>query len=391
MAMMKEAVIVDALRTPVGRRKGQLKEWHPVDLMAQVLRKIVERNGIDSACIDDVILGCASQFREQSRNIARNAALAANFPVTVPGTTIDRRCGSSQQAIHFAAQGIMSGNYEVVIAGGVESMTKVPLDAPMDGDMLSPYGSLLLAQYDRALVSQGLAAERIAQKWNLKREELDTFSLESHRRAAEATAKGHFAPHLLSIRVQNEDGTAMDMEKDEGIRTDTSMEKLAKLQPAFQSDGLITAGNSSQISDGAAAVVLMALETAQRLGLKPRARFVSFALAAADPTFMLTAPIPATQKVLDKAGMKLDQIDLVEISEAFASVVLAWQRETDADMSKVNVNGGAIAIGHPIGASGARLAVDLLGELERTGKRYGLQTMCEGGGMANAMILERLD
>ncbi len=391
MATMKEAVIVDALRTPVGRRNGLLKEWHSVDLMAQVLSGLVKRTGINAVLIDDVILGCASQFREQSRNIARNAALAANFPVTVPGTTVDRRCGSSQQAIHFAAQGIMSGNYEVVIAGGIESMTKVPLDAPMDGDMLSPYGSLLLATYDRALVSQGLSAERIAQQWNLNREELDAFSLESHRRAALATAKGHFASHLLPIRVQDKDGTAISMEKDEGIRPDTSMERLAKLQPAFKSDGLITAGNSSPISDGAAAVMLMELETAKRLGLKPRARFVSFALAAADPTLMLTAPIPATQKVLAKAGLTLDQIDLIEMSEAFASVVLAWQRETNADLSKVNVNGGAIALGHPLGASGARMAVDLLNELERTGKRYGLQTMCEGGGMANAMIIERLD
>jgi acetyl-CoA acetyltransferase family protein len=391
MATMKEAVIVDALRTPVGRRNGLLKEWHPVDLMAQVLRRLVERTGIDAALIDDVILGCASQFREQSRNIARNAALAANFPVTTPGTTVDRRCGSSQQAIHFAAQGIMSGAYDVVIAGGIESMTKVPLDAPMDGDMLSPYGSLLLAQYDRALVSQGLSAEQIARKWNLNREELDAFSLESQRRAAHATANGHFAPRILPVRVQDKEGTPISMEKDEGIRTDTSMEKLAKLQPAFQSDGIITAGNASQISDGAAAVVMMEFETARRLGLKPLARFVSFALAAADPTLMLTAPIPATQKVLDKAGLTLDRIDLVEINEAFASVVLAWQRETGADMSKVNVNGGAIALGHPLGASGARLTVDLLSELERTDKRYGLQTMCEGGGMANAMILERLD
>jgi acetyl-CoA acetyltransferase family protein len=285
----------------------------------------------------------------------------------------------------------MSGTYDIVIAGGIESMTRVPLDAPMGGDLFSPYGSRLLARYNDVLVSMGLSAERIAQKWQLKREELDAFSLQSHRRAAEATAKGVFTAEILPIPIKGKDGTPISMEKDEGIRTDTTMEKLAKLQPAFQNEGVITAGNASQISDGAGAVVIMERETARRLGLRPRARFVSFAVVGTDPTYMLTGPIPATQKVLNKAGMRLDQMDLIEISEAFASVVLAWQHETHADMSKVNVNGGAIALGHPLGASGVRLTVTLLNELERRGGRYGLQTMCEGGGMANAMILERLE
>jgi len=329
------------------------------------------------------------QVGEQSLNIGRNAALAAGFPETVPGTTVDRQCGSSQQAIHFAAQGVISGAYDVVIAGGVEAMTRVPMGSSAQGPG-APFGPLMLKRYNNELVHQGISADLIAQKWELARAELDAFSLESHRRAAQATAEGRFKSQILPIPVKNEDGTTSMFEQDEGIRSDTSLEKLASLKPAFKPDGLITAGNSSQISDGAAAVLIMERATAERLGLKPRARFVAFSLAGDNPILMLTGPIPATFKVLDRAGLKLDQIDLVEINEAFASVVLAWQRETGADMSKVNVNGGAVAIGHPLGASGARLTTFLLNELERTGGRYGLQTICEGGGMANGMIIERL-
>ncbi len=392
MATMREAVIVDAIRTPVGRRNGRLKDWHPVDLAAQVLSFVVDRNGIDANLIDDVILGCVSQVGEQSLNIGRNAALAANFPETVPGTTVDRQCGSSQQAIHFAAQGIMSGAYDIVIAGGIEIMTRVPMgSSTLGGEPFVPFGNLLVSRYNGKLVPQGISAEMIAQKWELSREQLDALSLESHRRAARATEEGRFKSQILPIRVAGEDGNSFSLDRDEGIRADTSLEKLASLKPAFKSDGVITAGNSSQISDGAAAVLIMERETAERLGLKPRARFVSFALAGDNPIMMLTAPIPATRKVLDKAGLTLDQIDLIEINEAFASVVLAWQHETNADMSKVNVNGGAIALGHPLGASGARIATMMLNELERTGGRYGLQTMCEGGGTANAMIIERLN
>jgi acetyl-CoA acetyltransferase family protein len=385
---MREAVIVDAVRTPVGRRNGRLKDWHPVDLMAQVLSALVQRTGIDAGTIDDVIVGCVSQVGEQGLNVGRNAALAAGFPETVPGTTVDRQCGSSQQAIHFAAQGVISGAYDIVIAGGVESMTRVPMGSTSQGPG-APFGPLMIERYHHGLVHQGISADLVAQKWELSREQLDAFSLESHRRAAQATAEGRFSSQILPIEVKNEDGTTSLFTQDEGIRTDTSLEKLAALKPAFKPDGLITAGNSSQISDGAAAVLIMERGTAEQLGLRPRARFVSFALAGDNPIMMLTAPIPATYKVLKRAGLTLDQMDRIEINEAFASVVLAWQKETGADMSKVNVNGGAVAIGHPLGASGARLTTFLLNELERSGGRYGLQTICEGGGMANAMIIER--
>jgi len=386
----REAVIVGALRTAIGRRNGRLKDWNPVDLMGEVLSGLVQRAGIDPALIDDVVIGCVSQVGEQSLNIARNAVLAAGFPETVPGTTVDRQCGSSQQAIHFAAQGVISGAYDIAIGGGVESMSRVPMGSNTVNGPGVPFGPRMIKRYDNGLVHQGISAELLAKKWEISREELDAFSLESHRRAARATAEGRFTSQILPIEVTNEDGTTSIFDKDEGIRPDTSMEKLASLKPSFKPDGMITAGNSSQISDGAAAVLIMERGVAERLGLKPRARFVSFALAGADPIYMLTAPIPATAKVLRKAGLTLDQIDLVEINEAFASVPLAWQRETGADMSKVNVNGGAVAVGHPLGASGARLTTVLLNELERTGGRYGLQTICEGGGLANAMIIERI-
>lgn len=390
MTTIREAVIVDAVRTPMGRRNGRLKDWHPVDLLAETLKALVERNGIDAGTIDDVIVGCVMQVGEQGLNVARNAVLAAGFPEQVPGTTVDRQCGSSQQAIHFAAQGVMSGAYDIVIAAGVEAMTRVPMGSSAKGPG-APFGPKMADRYNHKLVHQGISADLIAQKWEISRAEMDAYGLESHRRAAHAAAEGRFKTQIIPIAVQNEDGTTSMFDYDEGIRSDTSLEKLATLKPSFRPDGNITAGNSSQITDGAAAVLIMDRETAERLGLKPRARFISFALAGDDPIFMLTAPVPATRKALAKAGLSIDQMDLVEINEAFASVVLSWKRELNADLSKVNVNGGAIALGHPLGASGARITTFLLNELERTGGRYGLQTICEGGGMANAMIIERLD
>ncbi|HTI15004.1 MAG TPA: thiolase family protein [Dictyobacter sp.] len=389
MVARREAVIVAALRTPVGRRGGQLKAWHPADLLAFVLKALVEQTQIDPERIDDVIIGCVSQIGEQSLNIARNAVLGAGLPESVPGTTVDRQCGSGQQAIHFAAQGIISGAYDIAIAGGVESMTRVPLGSSSQG--ASAFGSLMEERYQQQLVHQGVSADLIARRWNLSREMLDAYSLESHRRAARATTEQYFASQIVPVPTQGEDGSSSLFTQDEGIRNDTSMEKLAQLKPAFLPDGLITAGNSSQISDGAATVLLMERGVAEQLGYRPRARCLAFALAGADPVFMLTAPIPATKKILAKSGLSLEQIDLIEINEAFASVVLAWQQELGTTSEKVNVNGGAIAVGHPLGASGARLTTVLLNELERRQGRYGLQTICEGGGMANAMLIERLD
>ncbi len=391
MAEMREAVIVEAVRTPVGRRNGRLAGWHPVDLLGHTLAALVSRAGIEPGRVEDVIAGCVSQVGEQSLNVARNAALAAGFPEEVPGTTIDRQCGSSQQAVHFAAQGVMSGAYDVVIACGVEVMSRVGMGSSFENGPGQPFGPRMVKRYEGGLVHQGISAEMVAQKWGISRAELDAFSLESHRRAAQATADGRFESQIVTVPVKSEDGTTLEWKLDEGIRPDTTAEKLAGLRPAFRPDGMITAGNSSQISDGAAALLIMERQTALDLGLRPRARFVSFSLAGDNPILMLTAPIPATRKVLDRAGLSFDQIDLIEINEAFASVVLAWQRETGADLSRVNPNGGAVALGHPLGASGARLMTTLLYELERTGGRYGLQTMCEGGGMANGTIIERLD
>ncbi|MHB8644903.1 MAG: thiolase family protein [Thermomicrobiales bacterium] len=387
---MREAVIVEAVRTSLGRRNGMLRGWHPVDLLAFTLAALVERVGLEPRLIDDVIAGCVMQVGEQSLNIARNAVLAAGFPETVPGTTIDRQCGSSQQAIHFAAQGVLSGAYDIAIACGVESMTRVPLGSSRGQPPADAFGSRLAARYSEGLVHQGISAELITQKWHLDRCALDALSLESHRRAAQATAEGRLAAQIVPVPVQNEDGESLLFDRDEGIRPDTSMEKLATLKPAFKADGAITAGNASQISDGAAAVLIMERQTAERLGMRPRARFVGFSLAGADPVLMLTAPIPATRKALASAGLTIEQMDLIEINEAFASVVLAWQKETGADLARTNVNGGAIAIGHPLGASGARIMTTLVHELERTGGRYGLQTMCEGGGLANGTVIERL-
>jgi acetyl-CoA acyltransferase len=384
---MATAVIVDAVRSPLGKRNGKLAGVHPVDLAAHSLRALVERTGIDPALVDDVIMGCVMQVGDQAVNIGRNAVLAAGFPETVPGTTIDRQCGSSQQAAHFAAQGVMAGAYDVVIAAGVENMTRVPMGASfIQGSM--PFGPAMLERYPN-LVPQGISAELIAERWGISREDNDVFSVESHRRAARATDEGRFDREIVPIEVEI-DGGKETVTTDEGIRPDSSLEKLATLKPAFKPDGVVTAANSSQITDGSSAVLIMSEEKAKELGLTPRARFHQFALAGVDPVLMLTGPIPATTKVLERAGMTLDQIDLVEINEAFAPVVLSWAKEHHPDMDKVNVNGGAIALGHPLGASGARLLTTLVNELERSGGRWGLQTMCEGGGLANATIIERL-
>jgi acetyl-CoA acyltransferase len=384
------AVIVDAVRTAGGKRNGKLKDWHPVDLAAETLKALVERNDLDPALIEDVIMGCVMQTGAQGLNIARNAALAAGFPESVVGTSIDRQCGSSQQSAHFAAQGVIAGAYDVVVAAGVEVMTLVPMGVTMQGPGM-PFGPKVMERYAAAggLVPQGISAELIADKWGLSREDLDAFSVESHKRAARATDEGRFQNEIVPITV-DVDGTKETFDRDEGIRPDSSLESLAKLKPAFKEDGKVTAGNSSQITDGAAAMLIMSEEKANELGLRPRARFHTFALAGVDPITMLTGPIPATTKALERSGLKLDDIDVIEINEAFASVVLAWEKEHHPDMSRVNVNGGAIALGHPLGCSGAKLMATLLNELERTGGRYGLQTMCEGGGRANATIIERL-
>jgi acetyl-CoA acetyltransferase family protein len=396
---MREAVIVDAVRTPLGRGKqtGALYPVHPVDLAAHTLRALVKRTGIDPAEIEDVIMGCVSQVGEQGLNVGRNAALAAGFPDSVCGTTVDRQCGSSQQSLHFAAQGVIAGAYDCVVAAGVESMSRVPMGTSVAAGG-QPFGPTMIQRYvdenlygAGGLVQQGLSAEIIADKWKLSREELDAYSVESHRKAAEAARKGWFANEIVPVEVRRPDGSRDVISTDEGVRPDSSIDKLAALKPAFKPDGVITAGNSSQITDGAAAVLVMERARAKALGLRPRARFQTFALGGVDPVIMLTGPIPATRNVLERADMTLKDIDAVEINEAFAPVILAWERECKADLRKANLNGGAIALGHPLGCSGARLMTTLLNILERTGGRFGLQTMCEGGGMANATTIERLD
>ena len=387
---IRQAVIVDAVRTPMGKRDGMLRNWHPVDLLAHTLSGLVQRNRLNPELIDDVITGCVMQAGEQAANIGRNAVLAAGFPESVPGTTVDRQCGSSQQAVHFAAQGVLAGSYDVVIACGVESMTRVPMGSSAKNGPGKPFGPAVMKRYNNVQFNQGLSAEMLAARWKLERRSLDEFSLESHRRAARATEQGWFCREILPTTAETSQGT-VQASRDEGIRADTTLEKMASLKPVFKEDGCITAANSSQITDGAAAVLIMERSTAEKLGLRPMARFIAFALAGDDPVMMLTAPIPATRRILERSGLSLGDMDRIEINEAFASVVLAWQAETKADLSRVNVNGGAIALGHPLGASGARLMTTLVHELERSGGRYGLQTMCEGGGMANATIIERLD
>ncbi|NGY64186.1 acetyl-CoA C-acyltransferase [Lentzea sp. NEAU-D13] len=389
--MTKTAVIVDAVRTPLAKGKpgGAYSEIHPVDLHSTVLAALVDRTGIDPAVVDDVISGAVGQVGEQSGNTARWAALAAGFPESVPGVTVDRQCGSSQQALHFAAQGVIAGAYDVVIASGVESMSRIPIGSQTLGkDFL---GSKVGARYDNGLVPQGISAELIAQRWNLSRAQLDEFSAESHQRATTAWKNGFFDSQIARV---NELGV------DETIRPDTTVEALSALRPAFRNDHWaarypeldwrITAGNSSPVNDGAAAVLVTSEEAAARLGLTPRARVHSFAVAGDDPIFMLTGIIPATHKVLARAGLTVHDIDAFEVNEAFAPVVLAWQAETGADLARVNINGGAIAIGHPLGGSGARLMTTLLHNLEQTGGRYGLQVMCEAGGLANATVIERI-
>ena len=409
MRILREAVIVDVLRTPIARGKpardgkpgGALHGWHPVDLLAEVLSGLVERTGIDAGIVDDVITGCVSQSGEQSFNVGRNAVLAAGFPEHVPATSIDRQCGSSQQALHFAAQGVQAGAYDVAIACGVEVMSRVPMFSSAQGR--DSFGTKTAARYaDRGgLVNQGISAEMIAAKWGLTRTDLDAFSAESHQKAARATKDGLVEPELLPVAVDRGDGpTGETMTVDEGIRPDSTVESLSGLRPAFWSDELassypdlnwvVTAGGASQISDGAAAVLVMERGRAEEMGLTPRAVVREVAVVGDDPIMMLTGVIPATRKVLERAGMTIDDIDVFEVNEAFAPVVLAWQAETGADMAKVNINGGAIANGHPLGASGAKLMTTLVNVLEQTGGRFGLQTMCEGGGMANATIIERL-
>ena len=391
---MTTAVIVDAVRTPGGKRNGKLRNWHSADLASETLKALVTRNDLDPALVDDVIMGCVMQVGEQSLNVGRNAVLAAGYPESVPATTIDRQCGSSQQAMHFAAQGIMAGAYDIVIAAGVEVMTRTPMGASVVSGLGFPFGPRMMDRYTAqgGICSQGEGAERIVEQWGLKREDLDVFSTRSQKLAAQATSEGRFDREIIPIAVKDDEGNDTDelFTKDEGIRPDTSVEVLAGLKSVFRPDGTISAGNSSQITDGAAAMLIMSEERANALGYTPRARFHAFSLAGVDPLTMLTGPIPATRTILERAKMQMDDIDLVEINEAFACVVLAWQQELKANPDKVNVNGGAIALGHPLGATGVKLMTTLLNELERTGGRWGLETMCEGGGMANATLIERL-
>ncbi|WP_025158857.1 thiolase family protein [Leifsonia aquatica] len=391
-----EAVIVDVVRTPSGRGKpdGELSDIHPADLLAGVLIELVARTGIDPAVIDDVIGGCVTQSGEQAANITRTAVLSAGFPESVPAVTIDRQCGSSQQAAAFAAQGVLSGVSDIVIACGVESMSRAPLGSNVGG--ASRGGALLHARYPEGLVGQGVSAELIAERWDISRAELDDFAAASHQRAAEAAASGAFEGELVAVPTPDSGSVIAD----ETIRPGTTAEKLAALAPAFRTDELaarfpqldwrITPGNSSPLTDGASAALIMSREAAARLGLRPRARFHSFAVAGSDPLFMLTGILPATQKLLDRSGVRFDEIDAYEVNEAFASVPLFWQREFDADPARLNPRGGAIALGHALGSSGTRLLGTLLNELEATGGRYGLQTMCEGGGTANATLIEVL-
>ncbi len=394
MSKRSEAVLVDVVRTPVGRGKpgGALSEVHPVDLAAGVLKVILERNGLESRQIDDVLLGCVSQVGDQSMNIARQAVLAAGFDESIPGATIDRQCGSSQQAVHIAAQGIMAGAYDAVLVGGVESMSRVPLGSSAAGG--SPMSPRLRARYPEGLVNQGVSAELIAHRWGFDRDRLDAFAAESHRRAAQAWADGFFDSTVVAV------DEAPDARADETVRPGTTAEKLAGLQPAFRTDALaarfpelgwsITPGNSSPLTDGASAALLMSAERAEALGLRARARFHAFSVVGDDPMMMLTGPIPATRRILERAGLTMADLDAYEVNEAFASVPLAWTAELGADAAKLNPRGGAIALGHALGSSGTRLLGTLVDHLEATGGRYGLQTMCEGGGMANATIIERL-
>jgi acetyl-CoA acyltransferase len=381
---MRDAVIVDAVRTPIGKRKGALSRVHPAALSALVLTALAERNSIDPAVVDDVVWGCVAQAGEQTMDIARNAVLSAGWPLSVPGTTVDRQCGSSQQSVHFAAAGLVAGQYDVVVAGGVESMSRVPMMGVIGQS--NPFGPALDSRLGGVAPNQGIGAEMIAQRWGLSRTELDEFSLASHEKAAAAQDGGRFAGQIAGVTL--EDGTVVDA--DEGVRRGGSLESLARLKPVFKEDGVIHAGNSSQISDGSAALLMTTSEKAAELGLTPIARVHTAVLAADDPVIMLTAPIPATAKALAKSGLRIGEIGAFEVNEAFAPVPLAWLAEFGADAKALNVNGGAIALGHPLGGSGARLMTTLVHHMRDNGIRYGLQTMCEGGGQANATILELL-
>jgi acetyl-CoA acyltransferase len=382
---VRDAVIVAAVRTAVGKRNGALSGVHPVDLSAHVLQALAERSGIDPAVVDDVIWGCVSQFGEQTFDIARNAVLAAGWPLSVPGVTVDRQCGSSQQSVHFAAAGLVSGQYDVVVAGGVESMSRVPMGSSMA--TANPSGSGLATVFNGVPPNQGIGAEMMAERWGLSRTQLDEFSLASHEKAAAAIDEGRFTAQITPVKL--DDGTVVDT--DEGVRRGSTVEALAQLKPAFKKpDGVIHAGNSSQISDGAAALLMTTSDKAREFGLTPVARVRTAVLAADDPVIMLTAPIPATRKALRKSGLRIDEIGAFEVNEAFAPVPLAWLAEIGADPKALNANGGAIALGHPLGASGARIMTTLVHHMRDNGIRYGLQTMCEGGGQANATILELL-
>lgn len=381
---MRDAVIVEAVRSPVGKRKGGLSGVHPADLAADVLIELATRSGVDPGLVDDVVWGCVSQVGEQSGNIARTALLTANWPVTVAGTTVDRQCGSSQQAVHFAAGGLATGEYDIVVAGGVESMSRIPMGAAVHGADRFPHR--WAARFDGVRPNQGLSAEMIAQRWGLSRTQLDEFSLASHEKAAAAQDSGAFDAQIVPITTP--DGSVVGA--DEGIRRGGTVEKLALLEPAFRDDGLITPGNSSQISDGAAALLMTTSEKAAELGLRPLARIHTTAVVGDDPIMMLTAPIPATRKVLARSGLTLDDIGVFEVNEAFAPIPLAWLSEMGVDPKVLNPLGGAIALGHPLGGSGARLMTTMVHHMKDNGIRYGLQTMCEGGGLANATILELL-
>jgi acetyl-CoA acyltransferase len=386
---MRDVVIVEAVRTPLGRgnqKNGDLRDVHPLKLAAHVLREVVGRPGVDPVFVDDVVMGCVSQVGEQSINVARQAVLLAGFPIEVPATTVDRQCGSSQQAVHFAANLIQSGVCDVTIAAGVESMSRVPMGSTVLQGPGTPFPPELLEQYN--LVNQGLAAEMIAEQWDITRADADAFASESHRRAAAAQSAGHFDREIAPV-VVGENGASQVVSQDQGIRPGTTVETLAQLQPSFRADGILHAGNSSQITDGAAAILLMSAEKARELGLTARATIKAQAVVGVDPVTMLTGPIPATRRVLERSGLTIDDVDLFEVNEAFAPVVLAWEREHHPDMSRVNVNGGAIALGHPLGASGARLMTTLLHELERRDARTGLETMCCGGGLGTATIIVR--
>ena len=381
---LREAVILTGWRTPFGKRGGQFSTWHPVEMLSFTLRNLIQRTGVDPAQVEDVIGGCVGQVGEQAINVTRNAWLDAGLPESTPATSVDRQCGSGLQAIQFAAQGVMSGGYDLVVACGVENMSRVPLGSQVTPEH-NPMTPAVRERYGVDQFNQAIGAEMIARKWGLSRAALDEFSARSHERAANATAKGWLAQEILPVPADSG-----PIDKDQGIRADTTPERLATLKPAFEGLELLTAGNSSQISDGAAAVLIATREKAEELGIRPRARFVSFTQVGSDPVMMLTGPIPATRKVLQRAGLTTDDIDLFEVNEAFAPVCLAWQEELGVDRDRLNVNGGAIALGHPLGASGTRLILTAMNELERREGRYALTAICEGGGMANASIIERL-